>query len=158
SIAFGDRLIMKLFRRLDAGINPDLEVGRFLTEKTGFLSTPPFAGSIELQTRPGEPRAVAILQGFVANQGDAWEFTRRELERYFGRAATRDPSSLQMSASLFELLDVENPDEGVAHAIGAYLDAARLMGQRVAGLHLALMSDINDPDFAPEPYTTLYQR
>jgi maltose alpha-D-glucosyltransferase / alpha-amylase len=78
SIAFGNQLILKLFRRLDAGVNPDLEIGRFLTEH-GFAHMAPVAGSIEYTTGRTEPRTLGILQGFVPNHGDTWEFTLHEL-------------------------------------------------------------------------------
>src|SRR5205823_8742820 len=67
SIVFGDQLILKLFRRTEIGINPDLELGYFLTERVGFSHTPPVAGSIEYRTKRGETAAVGILQKFVPN-------------------------------------------------------------------------------------------
>src|SRR5579885_1397766 len=79
SIAFGDRMILKLFRRLDPGLNPDLEMSRFLTERHHFPYTPRLAGSIEFRMARAESRDLGILQSFVPNQGDAWQFTMAEL-------------------------------------------------------------------------------
>ncbi len=75
SVRFGDRLILKLFRRLEPGINPDLEIGRFLTEETDFKHVPRVAGWMELRERPAEPVVVAMLQELVPNEGDAWAYT-----------------------------------------------------------------------------------
>jgi maltose alpha-D-glucosyltransferase / alpha-amylase len=158
SIVFGERMIMKLYRKLEAGVNPELEMSRFLTERAHFEHTPQLAGWLQYEQRRTEPRTLAVLQGFVPNQGDAWEFTRSELRRFFERAATRPESPPAATAPLLDLLDEEGPDPEAAHLIGAYLNAARLMGERVAGMHAALCADPDDPQFAPEPCTPLYQR
>ncbi|MGH7948968.1 MAG: putative maltokinase, partial [Candidatus Binataceae bacterium] len=159
SIVFGEKLILKLFRRLDVGINPDLEVGRFLTERASFANTPPVAGWIEYQVDRAEPRTLAIAQGYVANRGDAWEYTQRDLVRYYERAAAKITQLPPLPADgPVNLLDSPGPDEETSHRIGAYLESARLMGERVASLHLALVSDAENPEFAPEPYSALYRR
>ena len=79
SIIYGDRLILKFFRRIQEGINPDLEIGQFLTEKTSLKGVPPLAGTLEYQARDGKPMAQGMLQKFVPNQGDAWGFTLKSL-------------------------------------------------------------------------------
>jgi maltose alpha-D-glucosyltransferase/alpha-amylase len=158
SIMFGDRFILKLFRKLESGLNPDIEVGRFLTERAHFPNTPPLAGWIDYKNGRAEPRNLAILQGFVANQGDAWQFTRAELERYFENAATRTEPPRIPDKPMVELIEQSDPDPIATEMIGAYLDASRMIGRRVAEMHLALLVDQNDPDFAPEPYSALYQR
>ena len=88
SIAYGERLMLKLYRRLEDGINPDLEVGRFLSEHA-FGNTPALLGAIEYEKPQAEPKTLAVMQAFVQNQGDAWQFTREELRRYYERAAAR---------------------------------------------------------------------
>jgi maltose alpha-D-glucosyltransferase/alpha-amylase len=157
SIAFGDRMILKLFRRLDPGLNPDLEMSRFLTERHHFPYTPRLAGSIEFRMARAESRDLGILQSFVPNQGDAWHFTMAELKRYFEVAATAPEPLALPQKPLVEMLESQ-PDQNVLHYVGAYLDAARLLGQRVAQLHLTLLEDDENPDFTPEPISTLYQR
>jgi len=156
SAIYGDRFVLKLFRRVEAGLNPDLEVGRFLTSHERFSHVPPLAGWIDYRAGNGERRNIALLQGFVPNEGDAWHFTLGELERFLETAATK--SEPAPTKTLDELLPQTEPDPLAAELIGHYLDAARLMGKRVAELHLALASTAEDPDFAPEPYSTLYQR
>lgn len=166
SIRYGDRLILKLYRRLEAGINPDLEIGHFLTGQASFAHTPPVAGALEYrqaQAAAGgnEPVTLAILQGFAPNEGDAWRYTLDALSRYFERVLTQAQITSAAIAlpreSLLELTERELP--ALAYElIGAYLESAQLLGQRTAELHLALASQTDDPSFAPEPFTLNYQR
>ena len=158
SIAYGDRFILKLFRRVDKGLNPDLEITRFLTSNALFSHVPPLAGWLEYRAGRGEPDDLAVLQGFVPNEGDVWQFTLKELSRYLENAATKPASVQPAPASAIDLLAQSEPDPLAVELMGAYLDAARLLGQRVGELHLALASSENDPDFAPEPYSSFYQR
>ena len=87
SIIYGDRLILKLFRRQQAGPNPDIEIGRYLTEVAGFDRIPRFEGSIEYLRNGGHRTDLAIVQGFAENEGDGWTWTTDELERYFETAS-----------------------------------------------------------------------
>jgi maltose alpha-D-glucosyltransferase/alpha-amylase len=157
SLLFGDRLMLKVFRRAGGGLNPELEIGRFLAER-GFAHVPPLAGSLEYQA-DGESVTVGVLQGLVSNEGDAWEFTLDEVERYFERVLVdhRDQKSVpEPKREPLELAGRE-PPELAGELIGGYLDTATLMGRRTADLHAAL-SNPDDPAFAPEPFSKLYQR
>jgi maltose alpha-D-glucosyltransferase/alpha-amylase len=159
SIVFGDRLLLKLFRKLEPGVNPDIEIGRFLTDRARYTHTPPLAGWLNYAKGRAAPGSIALLQGFVPNQGDAWEFTCKELERYLEAAATRSENPQLFTKPLVEITDhLSAPDLTATEMIGTYLEAARLIGQRVAELHLAFLIDLDDPNFAPEPYSSLYQR
>ena len=86
SVAFGDRLMLKLFRRLEPGINPDIEVGGALTE-AGFEYTPAVGGWLAYRTRAEEPAALGLLQEYVANEGDVWEYTLDQIGDFYERAA-----------------------------------------------------------------------
>ncbi|MDP8958642.1 MAG: maltose alpha-D-glucosyltransferase [Actinomycetota bacterium] len=159
SLLYGDRLVLKLFRRLEAGVNPDLEIGRFLTERAHFEHSPPMAGSLEYRVGRKEPITLAGLQGYVHNEGDAWRYTLDELGRYYEQALTAEAGLVPpvAEANLLDLMEMEAPD--LAHdLIGPYLQSADLLGRRTAQLHLALGSELEDPDFVPEPMSTLYQR
>ncbi len=163
SVRYGDRLILKLYRRLEAGANPDQEMGQFLSEQTHFANTPPFAGVLEFRPREragGEPTTVAFLQGFVPNQGDAWHYTLTSLAGYFAAARPQGEAGAQElampQASLLELIRDEVPTQAEA-LIGPYLASARLLGRRTAELHLALSSAPADPAFAPEPFSAAFQ-
>ncbi len=160
SVVFGDRLILKLFRRVSEGLNPDLEIGRFLTEKAAFAHTPPFGGSIELRKGKLEPITLGILQGLVPNEGDAWRYTLESLDDFFDEILARQPDAQQAvlpASSLVELTQQEIPALA-QELIGSYLSSAHLLGQRTGELHRALASDAKNPSFAPEPFTALYRR
>jgi maltose alpha-D-glucosyltransferase/alpha-amylase len=157
SIIFGERLMLKVFRRLEEGVNPELEVGRFLTEKTNFAQIAPLAGSLEYRRGKGEPVSIAILQGYVPNQGDAWQYTLNTLAHFFSgpELAGLEPPATPRSAVEGSR---KEPSEVAARAIGSYLESARLLGRRTAELHAALSSDPTDPGFAPERITPTDQR
>ena len=140
AVVFGARWFLKVFRGVGEGINPELEVLRFLTEKTRFESFPALGGYLEYRSPGAEPGTVAVLQRFVPNEGNAWFHTLDALGRYFEEALAagkRKPSP---------------------EMIGGYLESAKTMGRRTAELHLALGSVPDDPQFAPEPFGDLVQR
>jgi hypothetical protein len=85
SVAYGEQLILKLFRRVEAGVNPDLEIGRFLTQR-GFGRAPAVCGALEYRRSGSDAMTLAILHSFVTNQGDAWRYTVEALSRYFEQA------------------------------------------------------------------------
>ena len=159
SVVFGDRLILKLFRRLDQGINPDLEIGRFLTERTAFAHNPPVAGALEYRRGRTEPMTVGLLQAYIPNQGDAWKYTLDALGRYFERALASPhvPVPPLPREPLLALSEHEPPALALETA-GPYLAVAGLLGRRTAELHLALSQDTEDPNFAPEPFTDFYRQ
>ncbi|HEX4274984.1 MAG TPA: maltose alpha-D-glucosyltransferase [Bryobacteraceae bacterium] len=137
SIMFGDQLILKLFRRQQAGPNPDIEIGRYLTGVAGFDRVPPFEGSIEYLRGTSHQADIAIVQGLVANEGDGWTWTTEEIERYYEISSHTEPP--------------QTPAAARDH-VGAYVDAAGVLGRRTAELHLALASAVDDPAFAPEQF------
>jgi maltose alpha-D-glucosyltransferase/alpha-amylase len=151
SILYDAKLIMKLFRRLQPGENPDTEIGRFLTETAHFTRIAPFLGDITLKSESGEPTTIAMLQGLVENEGDGWQWTLDELSHYYDGVATLTaPQDLGESPSFHS--DKDSPDVAREHA-GLYLDAAALLGRRTAEMHLALATPTEDAAFAAEPFT-----
>jgi maltose alpha-D-glucosyltransferase/alpha-amylase len=158
SIAYGNRFILKIYRRVEPGINPEIEIGTFLTERN-FPYSAPLTGSIEYRGNNGDAITVAALHAFVQDQqGDAWHYTLDSLSQFFEAALARkesDFASPDGSHHPLELRKMEIPSH-VHEAIGSYLDSARLLGRRVADLHLALSSDPSDPQFAPEAFTDHY--
>jgi len=160
SVVFGERLILKLFRRLDTGVNPDYEVGRFLTERASFPHMPPLVGAIAYCCARDEPLTLAVLQGFVPNEGDAWSFTLDALDGYFERILAHAGELPTVSPARRSLMSDVGKEiaESVEDRIGGYLEFARLLGQRTAELHVALASRSDEPDFAPEPFNAMYRR
>jgi maltose alpha-D-glucosyltransferase / alpha-amylase len=159
SSVFGNRLIMKLFRRAQEGINPDLEIGRYLTEEVGFPHVAPVLGALEYHRGKGEPRTLALLSGYVPNEGDAWNYTLDTLGLFYESALQAIPDDELDIPAWDTLVDLvgEMPSDRIADAIGPYLDSAELLGRRTAELHHALAKG-SSPSFAPEPFSTLYQR
>jgi maltose alpha-D-glucosyltransferase / alpha-amylase len=159
SSVFGNRVILKLFRRAQEGINPDLEIGRYLTDEAGFPHAAPVLGALEYHRGRGEPRTLALLSGYVPNEGDAWNYTLDTLGLFYESALQAVPDEdldVPGWATLVDLVG-EMPPDRVADAIGPYLDSAELLGTRTAELHLALAKG-SSPAFVPEPFSTLYQR
>ena len=160
SLNFGGRLIMKLFRKVEPGVNPDLELGRYLTEEAGYPNTPPLAGALAYGHPGEEPLTLALLQGFVPNEGDAFAFALDGLSSYFDTVLAHPELTAPTTATtLSALLDADGsePPAPYGEFVSAYLDAAGLLGQRTAELHLALAAG-STPAFAPERFTLHYQR
>ncbi len=162
SIAFGQHAILKIFRKLDEGENPDFEIGRFLTERTSFTHIPPVAGALEFRSASGKVSTLGILQAYVPNEGDAWQHAQHALGRYFERmleAGDREPPAAPRldAAALLSAGDEALTDDDY-ELLGGYVDPACLLGRRTAELHRALASDTEDPAFAPEGFSSLYQR
>jgi len=120
---------------------------------------PRVVGSLEFRSGRGQPMTVAILQEWVANEGDGWHQSLNALGRYFEQALTtrEQPPMPEPRRSLLDLASEEVPDV-VPRVIGPFLEIVRLLAQRTAGMHLALASADDDPAFAPEPFTPHYQR
>jgi maltose alpha-D-glucosyltransferase / alpha-amylase len=159
SITFGERLILKVFRRLESGLNPDLEIGHALTELS-FEHTPAVAGWLAYRTGGDEASALGILQAYVPNQGVAWELTLDGVSAYYERAATVETVPEVATISISEVVEAaaHEPPELAREMIGSQLDTVWLLGRRTADLHRALASVPDDPAFAPEPITELGQR
>jgi len=157
---FQDKVVLKFFRRLGQGVNPELEIGRFLTDKD-FPHSPALAGALEYHG-PGNARmTLAVAKAFVPYAKNAWKFTLEAVSRYYDRvfasAAQGQSPEAPPAAGPLKLLSTglpaENPDR-----IGTYLESARLLGLRTAELHLALASDDAGGEFSPEPVTPHYLR
>jgi maltose alpha-D-glucosyltransferase/alpha-amylase len=162
AIIYGQQLFLKLFRRLESGINTDVEITRFLNEETNFRHTPRVAGTLEYRDeRSKTPTTAGILQGFTPNSGDAWSYTLDSIGRYYDRLLS-DPNAADRIArsvpvdGIFALSQKPLPE--VVAEIGSYVADAELLGQRTAELHLALASRDDIPAFAPERFTPHYQR
>ena len=129
----GDRLFLKLYRRLRPGANPEAEIGRFLTEVAHFSHIAAVAGVIEYQREGAAAATVGLLQAFVMNQGDGWDYTVNYLMRFL-----QDERSAQ-------------PPGAEVH--GAYLALVRTLAQRTAQLHAALATATTDQAFTALPTT-----
>jgi maltose alpha-D-glucosyltransferase/alpha-amylase len=150
SVLYEDKFFLKLYRKLEDGVNPDVEVTRFLTERAGFDNVPAFSGAIEYRRDKSQPTVVALLQNAVAAEADAWTMTLDHVGRYYERVLARKADLQNESAPATALIE-----EIVG---GIYPEKAKLLAQRTGELHLALASVRDDPQFAPEPFNAMAQR
>jgi maltose alpha-D-glucosyltransferase/alpha-amylase len=132
-VVMGDRLILKGYRRLRTGTSPELEMGLYLTDVVHYANCAPLAGVLEHRDKDGEPRLLALLQAYVANQGDGWTYSLEYLRRHLEEHRTT-PASEALPA-------LHEP----------YLALVRVLAVRTAELHRALSTPTKDPVFAPEP-------
>ncbi len=153
NIFFGGDLLLKLFRRLQPGLNPDVEIGRFLTETAHFERVPAYLGALTLTSTTGEPTTTAMLQQLIPNEGDGWQNTLEELARFYESVATSRPPATPATPPTLLDPDQPIPEELASHA-GLSLKAAALLGRRTAELHLALATPTDNPAFAAEPNTS----
>ena len=158
SIAFGDRYVLKLYRKLEEGTGLDLEMGRYLTTHN-FPHAPRVAGALEYSI-DGQSATVGVLHAYARNEGDAWEYTIDRLGPFFERAAAQGEPAPVVDTTTRGLLELsaQEPTALARELIGAFLEDARLLGQRTAELHNVLGAEDENRDFAPEDFTVFYQR
>ncbi len=132
-VFLGDRLFVKAYRRLQVGVNPEVEIGRYLTDIAHFTHCVPLAGSVEYVADDGRVATLALIQGFVENQGSGWDYTQNYLGRHFEDVAHGVDAA-------------SGPD---AH--GGYATLIRMLGERTGELHAAFARPSGHPAFDPEP-------
>ncbi len=159
SILFGDKVILKLFRQIDWGINPELEIGRFLTEK-GFRQCKPLIAALEYVDTQNIRTTLAVVNNYIPEGKNAWEYTLDTLGRFYERMTASSAQGIPapaMPADPLKFFEQDIP-AAVLENVGTYNETARLLGVRTAELHLALAAESEDGSFAPEPFTSYYQR
>jgi len=134
SVVVGGSLVLKLIRKVASGVHPELEMSAYLTA-AGFSNISPLLGSVIRRDAQGEDALLMIAQGYLSNQGDAWEWTQNNLER-----ALRD-----------ELADAVSEQEQHYNALGELKDFAGMLGQRLGEMHQVLAQPTDNPAFAPQP-------
>ncbi len=162
TLIFGDKFLLKQFRRLEEGVNPDYEISEFLTDTVAFSHSPPLAGAIEYLVPQRPSITVGVLQGFVHNQGTAWNYTLEGVENYFEGILIQQPFP-ELPAELIPhgpllTLAAGDPPEAADRMFGSYLESAELLGRRTAEMHIALATPTDNPQFGQEPFTPYYQR
>jgi maltose alpha-D-glucosyltransferase/alpha-amylase len=150
SILFDKKFFLKLYRKLEDGLNPDVEINCFLSERADFPNVPAFLGAIEYRRPKADPTVVCLLQSAATNEGDVWTLTLDAMGRYYERVLGRKADLQNETAPPGALLD-----ELIG---GIYPDKATQLGQRTGELHLALASSTEDRAFAPEPFNAMAQR
>ena len=153
SFIVGSDLILKLIRRLDAGVNPEFELGYHLTERVHFPRVPPLVGALEYVDSKGSRTTLAILNVVVEHQVNGWEQAITSTRRYYDRALAigrTPPEDLLRPVDIAALPHLAIPPL-VLDTLGGYLDNAALLGMRTAELHLAL-SQPGGADIDPQPF------
>ena len=133
-VSMGERLMLKGYRRLRVGLNPELEMGLYLTEVAHFPNCARLAGVVEYVGNDGQMRLLGMLQAFIANQGDGWTYALEYLKRHLEQYRTT-PASDALPVNAHE----------------AFLEMMRVLATRTAELHRALAQPAKDPAFAPQP-------
>jgi maltose alpha-D-glucosyltransferase / alpha-amylase len=163
SIKFGDRFVLKILRKIEAGLHPGIEMGQLLTEKVDFSHAAPFAGSLEYRANNGEVTAVGLLHGFVSNEGNAWQEMRRSINDFIDRVTQTGISQETLRdgtpTNIFSLdFALQQATPAVHEIMGDSLPFAERIGARVAQLHLVLATQFDDTAFAPEPFNDFYRQ
>jgi maltose alpha-D-glucosyltransferase/alpha-amylase len=155
SMLIGESMILKLFRHMEAGLNPDFEICRHVRNIGGFEHVPAVAGRIDYRPNDsGEFYTFALLQEFIQNQGDGWTYTVEELRRFYERAQSRAAllDKVETEERVPELIDKEIPPE-MYELLGVYLKDARTLGKRAGELHAELGRETRYESFKTETLT-----
>ncbi|MBV8379107.1 MAG: maltose alpha-D-glucosyltransferase [Verrucomicrobia bacterium] len=154
SVIYENKIYLKLFRKLEEGVNPDLELTKQLTEKCGFKNVPTYLGDIQYVAAGQEPASLVMIQSFTPNEENGWSQTLSAVSRYFERVLGDPQLPPAPSIGLWE----EIPEPFLGLIEGVHLETVRLLGERTAEMHLALGQDTESPNFAPEPFSLQHQR
>jgi len=165
SVIYGDRLILKMFRRIEPGLHPDLEISAYLSQVSEQQHLPqpgtfsPIAGALEYRARGQDSVLIGQLQRFTPDIGDVWTLSIDSLRDSFDQVLALDiePSEIQLPHSLLEAVKGDIPTQA-QQILGTYLTNLSLLGQRTAELHRALAAKPELPAFAPEPFGSFDQR
>jgi maltose alpha-D-glucosyltransferase/alpha-amylase len=161
SIVYGNSFFLKLYRRLEGGVNPDAEISKYLTEYTGFSNFPAYVGTLKWQRENSDSLSIGLLLQYVANESDAWTYTLGSISRYLTQAATQKEKLKDLAGPTTSIDEIDPQDvpQIVLDLISPiYVDMISLLARRTAELHLALASLTQNSDTAPEPFSVLYQK
>jgi maltose alpha-D-glucosyltransferase/alpha-amylase len=159
SLKYGDHLCLKLYRKIDVGVAPEIEMNRKLTDQGQFTNLPLYLGSIDYSKSHRERYSLGVLQNFVPNEGDGWQLSLDNVLRYYEDVLSRSSAGIEppplpgLSGNALELPEIMH------ELIGEfYIQMIEKLAERTAGMHCALSNLENEPLFAPESFTSLYQR
>jgi maltose alpha-D-glucosyltransferase/alpha-amylase len=134
TVVIDDQVLIKLLRRIEDGIHPEAEIGRTLAER-GYRNSSPALGEIRRTAPDGESRTLAVVQGFLRNQGDGWTWALAYLARALEDAAMATQAGADGATT--------------AELMAPYETFAATIGTRLAELHACLAQPTDDPAFAP---------
>ena len=161
ALVYESNYYLKLYRVLDHTINPDLEITRYLSEKTSFDQVPAFAGSITYNTGKDGSMVLGMVQKLIPNQGTAWDYTRDALHRFFEKVLVtgRQLSPPRLAGDSHRAIDYDALPLAIKEFIGsAFPERMMLLGQRTAEMHKVLAAHPELPGFEHERFSLHYQR
>ncbi|HVY75140.1 MAG TPA: maltose alpha-D-glucosyltransferase [Puia sp.] len=160
SITYDNRFFLRMYRKIDLSLNPDLEITRFLTEKTKFRHMPQFIGAIEWKY-DGQAVVLGMMQTMIENHGDGYGYMRERVDNFIERVMAANKSKLnpfEFIGSLTRPVGFEQLPEHIQELIGTNAaNQTRLLGRRTGQMHLALASGVEEA-FRPEAFSLHYQR
>jgi maltose alpha-D-glucosyltransferase/alpha-amylase len=134
TLIVNDAVVLKIVRKVLAGVHPEAEMTGYLTAR-GFENIAPLLGEVVRFDDQGVPHTVVLAQGFVRNQGDAWAWTLDYLELVAGE------------------LTAEDKADSITDSLGSYMAFAAAVGRRLAEMHAVLAQETTNLDFTPQPAT-----
>jgi len=161
SITYNGSFFLKMYRKVEIAINPDLETTRYLTKEAKFEYIPAFVGDIEWKSKRG-PIVLGLMQEMIENHGDGYGYFQERIHNYIERllAGGRDPLLWeQRQGTLMAPVSFDTLPQDLQNLLGRpAAEQARLLGIRTAQMHLALGSGADDKDYRPEAFSLHYQR
>jgi maltose alpha-D-glucosyltransferase/alpha-amylase len=160
TITYDHRFLLRMYRKIDISINPDLEITRFLSEKAKFKYMPGFLGAIEWKYGQ-DAIMLGIMQTMIENHGDGYTYMQERVNNYIERIMARERSLLnpfEFIGTLVSPAGFDQLPEHLQELLGRHgTEQAQLLGKRTGQMHLALASG-EDSAFRPEPFSLHYQR
>jgi maltose alpha-D-glucosyltransferase / alpha-amylase len=159
SVTYDNNFFLKMFRKIDAGINPDIELTKHITEETGFNYIPAYIGSIDWMLEK-DTVSLGMMQVMVENHGDGKTFMMERLQNFTERIlALEKPLDLKTEGTLVDPIPFDKLPANLQTLLGGPAsEQAALLGNRIAKLHESLGEDGIDKRFAPEEFSLHYQR
>ncbi|MGZ5189564.1 MAG: maltose alpha-D-glucosyltransferase, partial [Flavisolibacter sp.] len=159
SITYDNRLFLKMYRKVEKTINPDIEINTFLSEEASFPHVPKFMGSIELKSE--DSFSLGMMQEMIENHGNGQSYMLERINNFIERILARSnekPDPFDRRGNFTDPVEIDDLPESLQILLGSRVaEQVRLIGQRTAEMHLTLANS-NAPDFKPEEYSLHYQR
>ncbi|KAB8152953.1 trehalose synthase [Kordia sp. TARA_039_SRF] len=158
SIVYNENYVLKFFRRIYANKNPDYEMSRFLSEKKQFKNTPAYLGSLSIVDSDNENITIGLMQEMVPNEGDAWDYMLKELQKVFQTLETKNIDIAQLpETELFERLSIRDVPPRIIDWVGLNLFLkVQKLAERTAEMHIALGSEFEETAFTPTHFNGDY--
>jgi maltose alpha-D-glucosyltransferase/alpha-amylase len=161
SITFENAFFLKLYRKIDFTVNPDVELSRYLSEERNFQNIPAFLGTVEWETNKGT-LVLGMMQEMVENHGDGRTYMLDRINNYIERIRARDWKKLDPAQRLGTITNPEGmyalPKEQQVLLGSRTEEFASLLGRRTAEMHHILASEQQLKDLKPEAFSLHYQR